>query len=98
MISRERIEKTGIDSLPEDTGQRCHRYCASASETGGTAVHRKSCTGRQGAPRKDRVPVHKRQLFAVKTDPEIGPGIIRIGFIVGADIWHQEKPCPAVKR
>ena len=30
-------------------------------------------------------------FFAVKTDPEIGPGIIRIGFIAGADIWHQEK-------
>ena len=30
-------------------------------------------------------------FFAVKTDPEICPGIIRIGFIVGADIWHQEK-------
>ncbi len=30
-------------------------------------------------------------FFAVKTDPEICPGIIRIGFVVGADIWHQEK-------
>ena len=30
-------------------------------------------------------------LFSVKSDPEIRPGILRVGFIVGADIRHQEK-------
>lgn len=31
-------------------------------------------------------------FFTVKTDPEIGPGIIRIGFIVGATFGIRKSP------